>query len=285
VDRLEKELEKLRVELSNLKNDHAIEVSGLTTQLDKLQLNQMQCAGKLKKAKDDAKAKIAKMSERNTKAILALTEKMTKMAEREETEWKHKIESLENKLEEQEKVDADSEGRHQLKVETEDAAAAAAKVFEESPHMSVVEGPSVTRVLSDAREKWEELDSDGSGKLASEELLKLYQWLVDVLASPGTPVAQVETEARSLLKATAGKRMGNGMTWDQFRVMYSSIMEKRINREIELGGASVDRSEARKIFDEIDRDKSGLIGGLSHAGTPNPNPNPNLDRRALSRGN
>ena len=55
--------------------------------------------------------------------------------------------------------------------------------------------------------------------------------------------------------------MGRGMNWEQFEALYHKMMQKQMEREVAIGNKKIDKAEAKKTFDKMDRDKSGEIGG------------------------
>jgi len=262
---LRKELARLKEEIASLKNVHAVEVSNLTTEVTQAQAAEARaredhnkCEEKLQKSKTSHKDKMARVNERHTKAMLNMSDKAEAQIKDEGEKWKLKVDNLEFKVSEAEAaVETETDKLKQLKEETDEAAAAAAEALTKVDPAA----PVGARVMRDAKLLWDQLDNDGSGSLQSEELLQLYQWLVAQLTAPDTSKETIDAEAHKLLKATSGKRMGRGMTWDQFQTLYNSMMQKQMEKEIAIGAKKIDSAEAKKIFDKMDKDKSEEIGG------------------------
>lgn len=149
--------------------------------------------------------------------------------------------------------------------ETEVARDTACSVFADV-QVEELDDALTTKVLSEARTKWLELDVNKNGMLDFDELAPLWEWVFKqfcrTFSSQEEEAAAVDEQLRRFLRNTPPKEGAGKWTYDEFADYFAAIVAEADQYQLKRNQTfadHLDKSAAAAKFAELDKDGSQFL--------------------------
>jgi len=125
------------------------------------------------------------------------------------------------------------------------------------PHQDRIED-----TLAAARAKFLELDEDGNNELRAGQVTELCQFVINDLSHSRASTDAIQTDVTTL----AGLMPGDKVKYHDFEVAFDKCIKHKVQYEVHMAleaakVSSHEMGEAKRKFDEFDKDKSGKLEG------------------------